>query len=86
MDHVLSELSTTTRPSWVALNGMARSFIELDKAVVQVISLISFLQWTTFCETSPIRQVHPGWPHTAWLSFIELDKVVVHVIRLASFL
>ena len=30
-------------PSWVALHGMAHSFIELDKAVVQVISLISFL-------------------------------------------
>ena len=30
--HVLSELSTMTRPSWVALHGMALSFIELDKA------------------------------------------------------
>ena len=34
MDHVLSELSTMTRLSWVALHGMAHSFIELDKAVV----------------------------------------------------
>jgi len=42
-DHVLSELSTMTHPSWVALHGMAYSFIELDKAVVHVISLISFL-------------------------------------------
>ena len=25
-------------PSWVALHGMAHSFIELDKAVIQVIS------------------------------------------------
>ena len=31
-----------TRPSWVALEGMAHSYIELDKAVVQVISLVSF--------------------------------------------
>ena len=30
-------------PSWVALHGMAHSFIELDKAVVRVIRLISFL-------------------------------------------
>ena len=30
-------------PSWVALHGMAHSFIESDKAVVHVISLISFL-------------------------------------------
>ena len=34
VDHILSELSTMTRPSWVALRGMAHSFIELDKAVV----------------------------------------------------
>ena len=32
-----------TRPSWVALHGMAHSYIELDKAVVHVISLVSFL-------------------------------------------
>ena len=43
VDHVLSELSTMTSPSWVALHGMVNSFIELDKAVVHVISLISFL-------------------------------------------
>ena len=34
VDHILSELSTMTRPSWGALHGMAHSFIELDKAVV----------------------------------------------------
>ena len=43
MDHILSELSTMTRLSWVALHGVAHSFIELDKAVVHVISLVSFL-------------------------------------------
>ena len=43
VDHVLSELSTMTRPSWVALHGMVHSFIELDKAVVHVVSFISFL-------------------------------------------
>ena len=43
VDHVLSELFTTIRPSWVALQGMAYSFIELDKGVVHVISLFSFL-------------------------------------------
>ena len=32
-----------THPSWVALQGMAHSFIELDKAVVHVIRLVSFL-------------------------------------------
>ena len=42
MDHVLSELSTMTHQSRVALHGMAHSFTELDKAVVHVISCISF--------------------------------------------
>ena len=43
VDHVLSEISTMTHLSWVALRGMAYSFIELDKAVVHVIRLVSFL-------------------------------------------
>ena len=43
MDHVLSELSAMTHPFPVTLHGMAHSYIDLDKAVVHVISLISFL-------------------------------------------
>ena len=39
----VSELSTMTTPSWEALQGMAHSFIELDKTVVLVIRLVSFL-------------------------------------------
>ena len=50
VDRILSELSTMTRPSWVALHGMAYSFIELHKAVVHVIKLVSFLWlWFLFC-------------------------------------
>ena len=50
VDHVLSELSTMICPSWVALQGMAHSFIELDKAVVHVINLVCFLWlWFSFC-------------------------------------
>ena len=50
VDHILSELSTMTRPSWVALHGVAHTFIELDKATVHVISLVSFLWlWFSFC-------------------------------------
>ena len=33
VDHILSELSTMTRPSWVTLHSMAHGFIELDKAI-----------------------------------------------------
>ena len=50
MEHVLSELSTKTHPSWVALRGMAHSFIELDKAMVHVIRLVSLLWlWFSVC-------------------------------------
>ena len=42
VDRALSKLSTMTRPSWMALHGMAHSFLELDKAVTHVISLVSF--------------------------------------------
>ena len=40
--HILSELSTMTRPSWVVLHGMAYSFIELDKSM--------WLDWLVFCD------------------------------------
>ena len=43
VDHILSELSIMIHPSRVALHSMAHSFIELDKAVVHVIRLVSFL-------------------------------------------
>ena len=45
VDHILSDLSIMTLLSWVALHGMAHNFIELDKAVIQVISLIRFEDW-----------------------------------------
>ena len=47
VDHILSELSTMNPLSWVALHGMTHSCIELDKAVVHVIRLVSFL-WLWF--------------------------------------
>ena len=50
--HVLSEHPTISHPSWVALHGMTHSFIELDKAVVHVIRLPSFL-WLWFLVCLP---------------------------------
>ena len=44
VDHILSDLSTMTCPSWVAPQARL-SFIELDKAVVLV-----WLDWLVFCE------------------------------------
>ena len=50
VDHVLSEISTMTHLSWVALHGMAHRFIELDMAVIHVISLVSCLWlWFSSC-------------------------------------
>ena len=52
VDHILSDFSTMTHPSWVALWAWL-GFTELDKAVVQVTSLVSFLWlWLSFCLTS----------------------------------
>ena len=45
MDHILSELSTMTCPSCVALHGMAHSFIELDKAVLHWSGSCKVLGW-----------------------------------------
>ena len=44
VDHILSDLSTMTRPSWVPPRAWL-SFIELDKAVVLV-----WLDWLVFCD------------------------------------
>ena len=44
VDHVLSELSTMTRPFWMALHGLAHSFIELDKTEEMEIQ-ISQVTW-----------------------------------------
>ena len=60
VDHVLSELSTMTLPSWVPLHGMAHSFIELGKEVVHVISLVSFCD----CGFHPVchkRHMEASW-------------------------
>ena len=47
VDHVLSDLSTMTHPSSVALHDMAYSVTEFNKAMILVISMTSFL-WLKF--------------------------------------
>ena len=49
-----------TQPSWVALQGMAHSFIELDKAVAHVISLISLIRQD---EKEMTKDEMVGWRH-----------------------
>ena len=41
-------------PCWVVLHGMAHSFIELDQAVVHVISLLAFCD-SGFHSVCPLR-------------------------------
>ena len=53
VDLILSELSTMTHLSWLALHSMAHRFTELDKAVVHVIRLVSFL-WLWFQFVCPL--------------------------------
>ena len=51
--HILSDLSIMSRLSWVAQPGMAHSFMQLNKAVVHVISVVSFLWlWFSVCVPS----------------------------------
>ena len=52
-DHILSEPSTMTHLSWVALHGMAHNSIELHKAVIQVLTLVSCL-WVWFSFWRPL--------------------------------
>ena len=47
VDHILSEFSTMTHQSCMALYGMVHSFIELRKTVIHVIILVHFL-WLWF--------------------------------------
>ena len=64
MDHILSELSTMIRLSWVALHGMVHNFVELDKAVVHVTSLV-------FCDcgfhsVSPLMEKDKRLMEASW--------------------
>ena len=81
VDHILSELSTVTHPTWVALHGMTHSFIDLDKAVIHVISLISFLWlWFSFCLPSE------GWGIRVVLTLSDRMNYAVHWILQARIL
>ena len=88
VDHILSEISTMTCPSWVALHDMSHNFIELDKVVAHVISLISFLWlWFSFKVGIPVRvALGPGvWssiPHVRQMHWAQglpsCLEVIIH--------
>ena len=64
VDHILPDLSTMTCLSWVAPHGMV-SFNELDKAVVHVIRLASFLSLCFQCVCSLMPSLSPY--HLPWV-------------------
>ena len=70
MNHILSDISTMTHPSWVA-PWTWLSFIELDKAVVRVIRLTSFL-WLWFRCVCPLMPSSNTYRLT-WVS-LTLDE------------
>ena len=55
-----------TRPSWVALHGIAHCFIELGKAVVHMIRLVSFL-WFWFYSVCPLMEKYKRLMEASWL-------------------
>ena len=64
VDHTLSEVSTMTCLGWPHTAWL--SFIELDKAVVRVIRLASFL-WLWFQCVCPLMSFHNSY-HLTWVS------------------
>ena len=81
VDHILLELSTMTCPSWVALHGMAHSFIELDKAVVHVISLIFFFCDCGFHSVCPVMEkVRDIWKLPGDWLWVKLGLALVGAI------
>ena len=65
VDHVLSEVSTLTRPSWVALHGMAHSFIELTRL------WFMWWMWLVFCDygfqsVCPLREKDKKLMDASW--------------------
>ena len=70
VNHILLELATMNPLSWVTLHGMAYSLIELGKAVVHVISLVSFLWlWFSFCPLMDERHVEASW----WERYLKIS-------------
>ena len=65
VDHILSDLSTMTRPSWVAPRAWL-SFIELDKAVV-LVWLDWLVLWLWFQCVCPLMPSYNTY-HLTWVS------------------
>ena len=80
VDHILSDLSAMIHPSWVP-HTVWLSFIELDKAVVSVIRLASFL-WLSFQSVCPLIPSVSAY-HLNWVS-LTLDMGCLFMAALAK--
>ena len=74
VDHVFSGLSTMTHLSWMALQSMAHSFIELGKAVVHVIRLVSLL-WLWFSSCLPSDGEGKSLMETSWWERLTEEEI-----------
>ena len=73
VNHILSELSNMTCPSWVALRGMSQNFIELDKAEVHVISMVSFCDYG-FHSVCPLMDKDKRLVEASWWEGLAMGK------------
>ena len=73
VDHIFSELSIMTHPSWMALHSMAQSFLHLPKTVDIVIILVSFLWLLSFLWFFPL----PWIIHHRINKMNELNKWII---------
>ena len=65
VDHILLELSTTTHPSWMALHGMAHSFIETRLWSMWLVLLVSCN--CGFHSGCPLERQNDGWLPGVWM-------------------
>ena len=73
VDDVWSELLTMTCLSWLALHSMPHSLTELDKAVIHVLRLISFM-WLWFSSVSPHMDEYNRLVEASWWEELAVGK------------
>ena len=82
MDHILSDLSTMTRPSWAALHGMAHHLIELAR----LWSMCSV--WLVFCSCGfysvcPLTDEDKSLVEASWQEGLAVRKPSLTLVGMA---
>ena len=73
VDHILSELSTMIHPSLVALCDIAHCFLELNKAMIHMMILISFW-WLCFHSVYPLMDEDKSLLQASWCKGQAMEK------------